>query len=98
LTVTDPPWEDKCPGSDAEAKKSYFTNLFENMNLANKVWTQMAVKDKSTGTLTFSYLNLKAPCTVPAFYILDSQKKVIDKFELSSASGIDYTKYLDVMT
>ena len=42
------------------------------MNLANKVWTTMEVKDKSTGTLTFSYLNFKAPCVVPAFYILDT--------------------------
>ena len=68
------------------------------MNLINKVKTTMSVKDKSTGTLTFSYLNLKAPCVVPAFYILDSKKAVIDTFALSSDSGIDYTSYLDVMT
>ena len=45
LTVTDVKWEEECPGDDKANKESYFTSIFTGMNLANKVWTTMSVKD-----------------------------------------------------
>ena len=64
------------------------------MNLANKVWTTMSLTDDhSIGYFTFNYIDFKAPCVIPQFYILDKDGDVINTFELTENTELDLNYY-----